>query len=194
MQPRLSRASSKDIDRILDQMERAFDGDAWHGPSMRETLRGLRAHYAHERLIAGGHTIWEIVVHLEGWKKEVIRRLDGHPAGAPEKGDWPEVTSSDDAAWQGARQRLAAAHARLLEAVQKLPAHKLDELVRDERPVVERLSVAELPVNDDGDPFPLPVRNPALGTGVTFYQMLMGCVQHDVYHTGQIAILKKRIR
>lgn len=193
MKPRLSRASNKDIDRILDQMERAFDGDAWHGPSVRESLRGVRAHYAAERLIPGAHSIWEIALHMEGWKKEVIRRLEGHVAGMPEKGDWPEVTDQSDSAWQLARQRLAAAHARLLEAVQKFPAPKLDENVRDDRPLAERLSVAQEAL-DDADPFSPSPRNPALGTGLSFYNMLMGIVQHDVYHTGQIAVLKKRIR
>ncbi len=194
MQPRLSRATNKDIDRILDQMERAFDGDAWHGPSVREQLRGVRAHYAAERLIADAHTMWEIVLHLEGWKKEVVKRLEGHPAGVPEKGDWPEVGTADDNAWKFARQRLAAAHAKLLEATQKFPAHRLDDIVKDERPVTERLSVLDRPVLDDADLFGAPERNPALGTGVTFYTMMMGAVQHDVYHTGQIAVLKKRIR
>lgn len=193
MQPRLSRSTSKDMDRILEQMERAFDGDAWHGPSVREALRGVRSHYASERLIAGAHTIWEIVLHLEGWKKEVTRRLEGAPAGIPEKGDWPEVVDTSDSAWQGARQRLAAAHAKLLDAVQKFSTNRLDDIVRDERPLRERLSVAELPT-DDGDPFQVSHRNPALGTGLSFFIMLNGCVQHDVYHTGQIAVLKKRIR
>lgn len=193
MQPRLSRAASREIDRILEQMERAFDGDAWHGPSVREALRGVRAHYASERLIADAHTIWEIVLHLEGWKKEVVRRLEGHPAGIPEKGDWPEVTSTTDDAWQGARQRLAAAHAKLLEATQRFPAHRLDEMVRDDRPLAERLA-APHDATDDSDPFAASHRNPALGTGLSYYTMLMGIVQHDVYHTGQIGVLKKKIR
>jgi hypothetical protein len=178
MQPRLSRASSRDMDRILEQMERAFDGDAWHGPSVRETLRGVRAHYAAQRLIPGAHTIWEIVLHMEGWKKEVVKRLEGHPAGIPDKGDWPEVIDTGDQAWQGARQRLAATH---------------DEIVRDDRPLNERLSVAAASSADE-DPFEGSHRNPALGTGLSFYTMLHGIVQHDVYHTGQMALLKKSIR
>ena len=31
-----------------------------------------------------------------------------------------------------------------------------------------------------------------MGTGVTYYELLHGIVQHDVYHSGQIAILKKQ--
>lgn len=193
MKPRLSHASNKDIDRILDQMERAFDGDAWHGPSVRESLRGVRAYYAAERLITGAHSIWEITLHMEGWKREVVRRLEGKVAGTPEKGDWPEVDDTSDNAWQGARQRLAASHARLLEAVQRFPAYRLDENVRDDRPLAERLSTAGESA-DEADPFSPTARNPALGTGLSFYAMLMGIVQHDVYHTGQIGVLKKRIR
>ena len=32
------------------------------------------------------------------------------------------------------------------------------------------------------------------GTGVTYYELLHGVVQHDVYHSGQIALLKKASR
>ena len=206
MHQRLSKATNRDVDRILEQMERAFDSDAWHGPSVRETLRGLRAHYAFERLIPGAHTIWEIVLHLEGWKLEVIRRLEGHPAGMPSKGDWPDVLDNTDASWQVARQRLAAAQAQLLEAVTRFPAWRLDEVVRDDRPLAEKL--ASIPVVSS--PVKTPSgnveaisddfldsgarRNPTLGTGVSFFTMLLGAVQHDVYHAGQIALLKKRIK
>ena len=36
-------------------------------------------------------------------------------------------------------------------------------------------------------------RSRPLGTGVSYYELLHGIVQHDAYHAGQIAILKRVI-
>jgi len=35
--------------------------------------------------------------------------------------------------------------------------------------------------------------NPAMGTGVTYAAMLHGLAQHNVYHAGQIMILKRAL-
>ena len=56
-----------------------------------------------------------------------------------------------------------------------------DELIAAVRQLPESRLFA--PTNDP--------RDRPLGTGVTYYEMLHGLVQHDVYHAGQIAIVKK---
>ena len=49
---------------IIDDLERGFNGDAWHGPPLCKVLDGVTADRASARPIPGGHSIWEIVAHL----------------------------------------------------------------------------------------------------------------------------------
>jgi len=133
---------------------------------MLTILEGIDAAQAARAPIAGGHSIWELVLHVTGWKREVAQRLRGAPAGDPASGDWPPVGETSAARWQAALGDLDAAHRELVAATEALPESRLFE-----------------PTNDP--------RNRPLGTGVSYYVLLHGAVQHDVYHAGQIALLKK---
>jgi uncharacterized damage-inducible protein DinB len=155
-----------EITRIIDQIEREHDGDPWHGSPLRAILDGIGADHAARKPIAGAHSIWEIVLHMTGWKNEVRKRLSGAPASEPEGGDWPAVGEPTDTRWRSALDRLEAAHRGLIAAITSLPEERLFQ-----------------PTNDP--------RDRPLGAGVSYYVLLHGIVQHDVYHAGQIAILKK---
>jgi uncharacterized damage-inducible protein DinB len=155
-----------EIGRIVDQLNREHSGDPWHGSPLASILEGIDAARAAANPAPGVHSIWEIVLHITGWKGEVRRRRGGAPAGEPEDGDWPAVTATSEDEWQRAISGLERAHRDLVAAVRDLPESRLFE-----------------PTNDP--------RSRPLGTGVSYYVLLHGIVQHDVYHAGQIAILKK---
>lgn len=152
-----------EVDRVVGQLDRAFSGDAWHGPSVMRLLDGVTAAEAIARPIAGAHTIWELVRHIAAWKQEVTRRLDGLVArNLPAEEDFPPDADHDEASWRAALDALAASHRSLRERV---------ALVADER------------LGDD-----------AGGDGSsswTIYETVHGVVQHDLYHAGQIALLRK---
>jgi uncharacterized damage-inducible protein DinB len=155
-----------EIDRIVDQLEREHEGDAWHGSPLRTLLAGVTSEVAAAQPIRGMHSVWEIVLHVTAWKNEVRRRVGGAPAGTPEEGDWPEVPAPTPEAWKSALENLEQAHAALVGAVRQVPEAKLFE-----------------PTNDP--------REPAAGSGVSYYVLLHGIVQHDAYHAGQIALVRK---
>ena len=155
-----------EITRIIDEFAREHEGDPWHGSPLLTILEGVDAAQAARRPIAGAHSIWELVLHVTGWKNEVGRRATGAPAGEPAEGDWPDVGDPTPARWKAALERLNDAHRKLITAIQALPEAQLYE-----------------PTNDP--------RDRPLGSGVPYYVLLHGAVQHDVYHAGQIAILKK---
>src|SRR6266446_10069546 len=91
-----------EIDRILDQLKRAFEGNAWHGPSVREVLEGVTAEQAVARPLPGGHTIWELTHHIAVWEGAGRRRLEGDHAqidiSSPE--DWPPADDASEEAWE----------------------------------------------------------------------------------------------
>jgi uncharacterized damage-inducible protein DinB len=154
-----------EVDRIGDQFRRAFDGEAWHGPSVMALLNGVTAEQAAARPIPGAHTIWELTQHIRAWEGACMRRLNGDPAQLPDSEDWMALNDFSEAAWEQTKQGLIDTHNQLLEAIASLDDSRLDQ------PIMDHPSI------------------PFSSTYVTLH----GGVQHDLYHAGQIAILKKAL-
>lgn len=152
--------------RLIDQFRRAHDGDPWHGSPVKEILKGVTHEQAARTPPNGAHSIWELVLHMTGWRNEVAARATGKPAGEPADGDYPAVGDPTAARWKAALAALDASHANLVAVVKGMSDEQMLK-----------------PTNDP--------RNRPLGTGVTYYELLHGIVQHDAYHAGQIAILKR---
>jgi uncharacterized damage-inducible protein DinB len=150
-----------EIERIVDQLDRAWRGPAWHGPSVQEVLEGVDAAAAALRPIPNGHSLWEIAEHIAAWDEIVARRIEGEAVQPTDEQDWPPVRETVDAAWQRTRDRMAANHDRLRAAIATFPEARLDEL------------------------------RPNAGT---WYVLFHGIVQHELYHAGQIGLLKKAAR
>jgi uncharacterized damage-inducible protein DinB len=148
--------------RIADQLRRAFDGDAWHGDSLFEILEGITAAQAAARPIKSAHTIWELVLHIAAWDGAVLRRMGGVEVTLSDAENFPTVKDASDAAWREALAQVRRVHEDLVKTVAALPDSRLDEVV----PGTE-------------------------GAHYTFYYMLHGVAQHELYHAGQIALLKK---
>ena len=149
-----------EVERIWDQMKRAFEGDAWHGPSVLEVLEGVSAEAASRRPIGAGHTIWELVLHMTTWKEVVIRRLGGESVtDVPPEVDFPKVRGKDAKAWVEAVDQLKETHARLHGMLSGISDEDLEE------PPAPKLS--------------------------TRYIQLHGIIQHDLYHAGQIMLLRR---
>ena len=149
-----------EVERIADQLSRAFEGKAWHGPSVREVLAGVTAEQAARQPLPDAHSIWEIVVHIGVWEAFVRRRLEGEViTDVPPEQDWPPVADTSETAWKRTLEDLERGHQRLRKVISELPESRLSDTVQ--------------------------------GMGYSVYFMLHGVVQHDLYHAGQIALLKK---
>jgi uncharacterized damage-inducible protein DinB len=115
-----------EIKRILNQHRRAFAGRAWHGPSVREALRGVTAARAKARPIRSAHTIWEITNHIAAWDNIVRRRLEGDPVLPTRRMDWPPVTDTSAAAWKRSLAALKKNHERLGRCIAAFDPARLD--------------------------------------------------------------------
>jgi uncharacterized damage-inducible protein DinB len=152
-------------DRLLDELRRAWDGDPWHGDPVFRVLQGITADQAAARPLPNAHGIWELVLHMASWTREVARRLRDRVAREPEDGDWP-APGGGEGEWNAALSALGRAHAELLDAVAAFPPGELDQVVGE-------------------------ARDRSVGAGGTYAVMLHGIAQHHAYHAGQIALLKK---
>jgi len=145
---------------IADQLRRAFDGVAWHGPSLLELLQEVDADIAAAKPLPGVHSIWELVLHIAAWDGAASRRLQGEKFQPTGLANFPAVPKRPtQAAWRKATARAERTHDFLVKTVAALP----DSRLRDRVP----------------------------GKKYDFLHMLHGVVQHELYHAGQIAILKK---
>jgi uncharacterized damage-inducible protein DinB len=123
-----------EVNRILDQLSRAFEGDAWHGPAVLEILRDTTAQQAAAQPLNGSHTIWETALHISAWLRACRRRLEGVRAQLTEFEDWPVVTNSDDEAWQEVIAGMKQALDELCSGIALLDDSRLDQ------PIIEGMS------------------------------------------------------
>jgi uncharacterized damage-inducible protein DinB len=150
---------ASEASRIADQLRRAFDGSAWHGPALLELLGDVDAATAAAKPLPDVHSIWELVLHVAVWDDAGLRRLSGEKWQPRGLANFPPVTKATEAAWRKAVAETKRTHDRLVKTVAALP----DSRLRDRVP----------------------------GKRYDFYHMLHGIAQHELYHAGQIAILRK---
>lgn len=116
-----------EVRRIASQLKRAYEGQAWHGPSLKEILAGVTAEQAARRPLADAHSIWELVLHISAWESAARRRLEGVYVDNPDEGDWPAVEDPSETAWQNTLAQLERQHLELRGAVARLSDEQLDK-------------------------------------------------------------------
>ena len=153
---------SSELERLEEQLRRSFEGGAWHGPSVLETLVDVTPEAASAHPLAGAHSIWELVLHLAATYRLVLRRLEGNETPLTPAEDWPAVSSPTASNWQNAIGWLKQLNQQLRSAVLSFNAVQLDQ--------------------------------PLASESFTAYTQFIGVTQHDLYHAGQIALLRKALR
>lgn len=129
-----TRNSGSEVDNIVDQLERTFEGDAWHGSSVSEVLACISTEQALARPIPGAHSIWEIVLHTSAWQRTVRERLEGKPLRSlPDAEDWPAIEDTSEAAWADAAGELRVEYELLKEVARDWRERDLDETTEGER-------------------------------------------------------------
>lgn len=123
-----------EIRRISSQLRRAYEGQAWHGPSLREILDGVTAEQAARKPIKSAHSIWELVLHISAWEGAVLKSLEGEYVENLGEGDWPAVADTGDAPWQATLATLESQHLKLRDAVAHLEEGRLHEPLDEGKP------------------------------------------------------------
>jgi uncharacterized damage-inducible protein DinB len=153
------------IASLLAILDAAYDHHSWHGTNLRGSLRGLTLVEAAWRPAPGRHNIWELAVHAAYWKYIGLRRLTGAARGS-------FVYKGSD--WFTRPETNTAA------------AWKQDLAVLDAAHRELRSTVAALA--------PDRLRERPAGSTVTNFALISGVAAHDLYHAGQIQLLKRLCR
>ena len=118
----------REAERIADQLKRAHEGGAWHGPAVDELLAGVDADKAAARPVEGSHSIWELVAHIEALERAILRRLGGDPAQIYNtEEDWSPAADASEEAWAATLRKMNETYVALREAVLSLDDARLDE-------------------------------------------------------------------
>ena len=153
------------VEQLLTIIDQGYNRRSWHGTNLRGSIRGLSAEEAAWRPARGRHNIWEITVHAAYWKYAVWRRLTGESRGSfPLKGSNWFVRPEDP----GER------------------AWRSDVALLDRTHKAMRAAIAELEDRALD-------RTPK-GSTVSTFALVSGIAAHDLYHAGQIQLLKRLMR
>jgi uncharacterized damage-inducible protein DinB len=145
--------------KLVDQLKKIYNGDAWYGSSFREILADISATKAESKPLSSAHSIWDLTLHIVAWESAVLRRTNNDPANLSNEEDWPAVNDTSEAAWAATLESLRSGQNRLLERISTL---------------------------SDSD-----MEKTAAGQSYSIQFMLQGVIHHDLYHLGQIALLKR---
>jgi hypothetical protein len=149
-----------EIGVLLHAVDEAYENSAWHGTTLKGSLRGVTARQAARRPAPGRHSIREIAAHAAYWKFIVRRRLTGDTSASfPLAGsNWFALPRGSEKAWRAEREILDREHRAL-------------------RAVVAGFAPGRL-------------RSPLSGLHRTALREIAGIALHDVYHAGQIQLVK----
>jgi hypothetical protein len=155
-----------ECNRIAYQLASTINGEAWYGDSLREILAGVTAELAQAHLILNAHSIWELVLHVEAWCKFAIGAVQGTPIPP-----WPTMAKELD--WPPVA---GTGEQAWKDATQSFFASSLKFVEAIQGFSDERL--------EDAVP----------GRTYNYYRLFQSMTQHAVYHSGQIALLKKMVK
>ena len=152
----------KVIDLLLEVLDQAFDQKGWHGTTLRGALRGLSPEEALWRPAPGRHNVWDLTLHTAYWKYAVRRRLAGAAIGSFDRKPSNWPAIPDPTDLRAWKRDVA-----LLDAEHQ----RLREVVSGLKPAALRLHSPR---------------------GVwTYAEEIHGVAAHDLYHTGQIQLIKR---
>jgi DinB superfamily len=142
---------------VLALLDEAYEKKTWHGPNLKQSIKGVTAKQAAWRPGRGRHNIWEVMLHAAYWKYVVRRRIEGGKRGSfALKGSnffpRPEPVKLNEAAWKTDKKLLEREHRALRVAVAKV------------------LRTTQ---------------------GARLVRQLYGVAFHDIYHAGQIRLLRR---
>ena len=155
-------SEKREVQQLVLIIDQAYDHSSWHGTNLRGSIRRVSAAQAAWRPAPARHNIWEVVVHAAYWKYAAWRRLTGAV-----RGSFPLEGSN----W----------FQRPQERTQK--AWRSDVALLDRMHRSLREAVASLPATE--------LHRTPRGSKVSNFALLSGIAAHDLYHAGQIQLLKK---
>lgn len=149
------------IGLLLSLLEQAYNQPTWHGPNLRNALQGVKLQQALWRPAENRHCIWEYALHCAYWKYMATRHISGDLT----RGNFPRKPANFPAIPENPT---AKAWREDLEF--------LDSYHRDLLSAVRSLEPGQLDQRSGK---------------WCIEEHILGAANHDIYHAGQIRLLRR---
>ena len=149
------------VQLLLRALDTGYDHKSWHGTILRGSLRGMSAAEAAWRPAPDRHNVWELAVHAAYWKYSVLHRLRREVRFPLKGSNW-----------------FPRPEGEIDEQAWKADLRILGEIHRDLRAAVASLRDQDLDAVPEG-------------SKTTVQDLVLGAAYHDIYHAGQIQLLKR---
>ncbi|RYU94818.1 DinB family protein [Emticicia agri] len=148
-----------ELDKIIDNLDTVFRGDAWHGPAVMEFINSMSIDVVDTRKEYSKYTICQIIFHLGIWRKFVLEKLNGNIRFdlVSEEENYGTEEDITQANWPNLVSQLKKNQEELLLKLENFDDELLVKLVP--------------------------------GQDYNYYKLLTGLIQHDTYHLGMIWVL-----
>ena len=159
LQHKSKKMNRQELEKIIENLDTVFRGDAWHGPSMMELLNSMPAEVVAEKKSVSKFTISQLVFHLTVWRKYVLKKLEGdiHFDLISDEDNYGNAAQTNAKNWKNLIADLKNSQEKLVEKLEELDDSILTKTVP--------------------------------GNYYDFYKLLTGLIQHDTYHLGMIWVL-----
>ena len=153
---------NSETSRIRQLLKNSYDGKMWYGANLKYALKDIDAEKAFRKPSAGSHNIYELVMHMHCWRNFVLVHLNGNADFKVEINSIADWTVDYEKTDANWRQALALLEKSQADLVEVLG--KFEDANLDESMHARKFN---------------------------WYNMIHGLIHHDIYHSAQIAILKK---
>ena len=185
-------SATPELPDLLSVLERAYDHRSWHGTNLRGSIRGLTPRQAAWRPAPGRHNIWELIVHSAYWKYVARRRITGDrrrsfPLDGSNWFERPVLGRGDRAIVRGVRLPPSPGSGETRRGAER-GGGQADQLRID----IALLASEHLALLDAVARLPPRRLHKKIGKSRdTYVALIAGVAAHDLYHAGQIQLLKR---
>ena len=151
-----------DIEDCITQLIEVFEGQHWFGASLVDSLEKISVDFWDKKFKNQKHSIAELVWHMIDWRQFVIEKLKDNVSYT--------IEMNSEADWRR----------NVLVYDDKDKKNLLEALIQSQEDIVKLL---------DSKPDSW-LQEFVLGKDYKNEYMIQGLVQHDIYHLGQINLLK----
>lgn len=151
-----------EVKAIIKELKRVYNGSPWLGNSIKSNLEGTDEKTAFKQALPNVNTIAGLVSHMIGWRLLLLKRLEGDENYAVKQKQTFDTSNYG-------KEPLVIWDNLILE------------LENNQKQIITLLEQKE-------DPF---LKEKVANKSFTYKHLINGIIQHDIYHMGQIAILKK---
>jgi uncharacterized damage-inducible protein DinB len=154
------RSPNPKLNFYIAQFAAMYDGQPWYGDSICQVLKSISPAKSYRQPTQGAHSIAQLVSHMVYWRLALIKRLEGDT-------DYkPSMKSEDN--WKSYVQLKKMGWKNLKKSLEESQTKLLSLLSKQKDNLLKK----------------------KYSEKATFFDLINGILQHDLYHTGQIAYLK----